>query len=55
MKEDTLRSERGSARRKSLTEPTLLEMSGKRVNHDLRITSGLPVIRELALRDALKL
>jgi len=30
--EDTLRSERRSALKKSLTEPTLLEMSGYRTN-----------------------
>jgi len=35
MNEDTLRSERRSALKKRLTEPTLLEMSGFRVNQDL--------------------
>jgi hypothetical protein len=34
-KEDTLRSERRSARKKRLTESALLEMSGFRVNQDL--------------------
>ena len=32
--EDTLRSERRSARNKHLTEPTLLEMSGNATNRD---------------------
>jgi len=36
----TLGSARRSAIKNNLTEPTLLEMSGYRVNQDLRITSG---------------
>ena len=35
MNEDTLRSERRSARKKRLTESALLEMSGYATNRDL--------------------